>query len=204
MVYDVLIIGGSVAGVSCALILGSAYKKPFVSDKKIAIIAHQRASALQDGLYNNAYGIPVGTLGADLLVNTLSELKNTYPQIDCIEDEKVLKIEKTTSETFLVSTNKENVIETKLVVIATGNGSMTIEGLEQFVEPHQRSIASKNRIQLKNDDHLVTKGIYVAGTLAGHRSQLAIASGSGAMVATDILVLWNDGNETHAHDSIKK
>ena len=41
------------------------------------------------------------------------------------------------------------------------------------------------------------------GTLAGWRSQLAIASGSGAAVATDILTLWNDGIQTHAHDSIR-
>ncbi|MEG1376831.1 MAG: NAD(P)/FAD-dependent oxidoreductase, partial [Myroides sp.] len=41
-------------------------------------------------------------------------------------------------------------------------------------------------------------------TLAGHRSQLAIAAGSGAAVATDILTLWNNGTETHAHDSIRK
>ena len=30
MVYDVLIFGGGAAGVSCALILGSAQKKEFV------------------------------------------------------------------------------------------------------------------------------------------------------------------------------
>ena len=78
-----------------------------------------------------------------------------------------------------------------------------IAGLEQFVETHKKSLAEKNRIQLNNVDHKVADGIYVAGTLAGHRSQLAIASGSGAAVATDILVLWNNGVETHIHDSIR-
>jgi hypothetical protein len=32
---------------------------------------------------------------------------------------------------------------------------------------------------------------------------LAIAAGSGAAVATDILTLWNNGVQTHAHDSIR-
>jgi hypothetical protein len=41
----------------------------------------------------------------------------------------------------------------------------------------------------------VAEGIYVAGTLAGWRSQLSIAAGSGA-VATDILTLWNNGLDT--------
>ena len=71
-------------------------------------------------------------------------------------------------------------------------------------DTYTSAIQEKNRIQLENNDHLVAEGIYVAGTLAGWRSQLAIAAGSGACVATDILTLWNDGNQTHAHDSIKK
>jgi hypothetical protein len=44
--------------------------------------------------------------------------------------------------------------------------------------------------------------LYVAGTLAGWRSQFAIACGSGAQVATDILTLWNDGIHTKIHDKI--
>ena len=57
--------------------------------------------------------------------------------------------------------------------------------------------------KLRNTDHKVAEGIYVIGTLAGWRSQLAIAAGSGAAVATDILTLWNDNIPTHAHDSIR-
>ena len=60
--------------------------------------------------------------------------------------------------------------------------------------------AAKNRIQLINEDHLVRPGLYVAGTLAGHRSQFAIACGSGAAVATDILTEWNNGNHAMVHD----
>ena len=59
-------------------------------------------------------------------------------------------------------------------------------------------------IQLSNIDHKVTDGIYVTGTLAGWRSQLAIAAGSGAAVATDILTLWNDGIHVQVHDSVRK
>jgi uncharacterized FAD-dependent dehydrogenase len=56
---------------------------------------------------------------------------------------------------------------------------------------------------LKNNNHLVTKGIYVAGVLAGWRSQFAIAAGSGAQVATDILTKWNDSKPTMIHEVIK-
>lgn len=53
--FDVLIIGGGVSGMSCALVLGSAGNKAFAADKKIGIFTHQKASNLQDALFNNAY-----------------------------------------------------------------------------------------------------------------------------------------------------
>lgn len=201
--FDVLIIGGGVSGVSCSLILGSARSKPFASDKKIGVITHQKASSLQDALFHNAYGIPSGKLGSELLIESLSHLKEVYPHIEQIPNEKVLKIEGENGN-FSVTTNK-NTYYTKLVVIGIGAGNpFTIEGLEAYVTPHQKANPEKNRIQLKNHDHLVKEGVYVCGTLAGWRSQLAIASGSGAAVGTDILTLWNDGVHVQVHDSIRK
>lgn len=201
--FDVLIIGGGVSGVSCALILGSAHKKAFAQDKKIGIITHQKTSSLQEALFNNAYGIPAGKLGSELLVESLEQLHNLYPHVSQIEGEKVLKIEGD-APNFNVITNK-NSYQTKNIVIGIGSANtFAIEGLMHYVEPHTKAIVEKQRIQLKNDDHKVAEGIYVAGTLAGHRSQLAIAAGSGAAVATDILTLWNDGISSQSHDSIRK
>ena len=200
---DVLIVGGGVSGVSCALVLGSAHKKAFVQDKKIAIITHQKASALQDAIFYNAYGIPSGTLGADLLAESTRQLQENYAHIAQVPDEKVMEVSPI-HDGFKVVTNK-NSYTSRIVVVGIGSSNLfDIEGLKQYIEPHQKSLPEKNRIQLKNDDQLVAEGIYVIGTLAGHRSQLAIAAGSGAAVATDILTLWNGGTETHSHDSIRK
>jgi heterodisulfide reductase subunit A-like polyferredoxin len=200
--YDVLIVGGGVSGMSCALVLGSAHKKSFVQGKKIGIIAHQKASSLQDAIFYNAYGVTSGKLGADLLIESIQQLKEMYPHIDRIENEKVKQVLPINGG-FEVVTNK-NTYKTRNVVVGIGSSNMfNIEGLNQYVEPHQKSLVEKQRIQLKNVDHKVADGIYVCGTLAGHRSQLAIASGSGAAVATDILVLWNNGVETHSHDSTR-
>lgn len=201
--FDVLIIGGGVSGVSCALVLGSANKKAFTQDKKIGIIAHQKSSSLQEALFNNVYGILPGKLGSELLTESLEQLQNLYPHIVQIEDEKVLNVTGEFSN-FTIITNK-NSYQTKNIVIGIGSSNtFAIEGLMQFVIPHKKSIVEKQRIQLKNEDHKVADGIYVVGTLAGHRSQLAIAAGSGAAVATDILTLWNDGISAQAHDSIRK
>jgi thioredoxin reductase len=202
-VFDVLIIGGGVSGMSCALVLGSAKNKPFVIDKKIGIIVHQKTSSLQEAIINNAYGIAPGTLGTDLLSESKKHLSHTYPHITQIPDEKVLKISGEFPE-FIVITNK-NTYKSKIIIVGIGAANtFAIEGLMEYVEMHKKIPTEKQRIQLKNNDHLVSEGIYVTGTLAGWRSQVAIAAGSGAAVATDILTLWNGGIQTQSHDSIRK
>jgi len=200
--FDVLIIGGGVSGISCALVLGSAKNKSFVTDKKIGILTHQKNSSLQEAIFYNAYGITPGKLGSELLFESTQDLAMTYPHIGQIPNEKVIKVEGSYPE-FTVVTNK-NSYQTKSIVIGIGSANtFDIEGLMQYIEPHKKALPEKQRIQLKNDDHKVTDGIYVIGTLAGWRSQLAIAAGSGAAVATDILTLWNNGIQTHSHDSIR-
>ena len=200
--FDVLIIGGGVSGMSCALVLGSAKNKKFATEKTIGIFTHQKSSSLQEAIFNNAYGIPAETLGSDLMVQSTQQLSQLYPHVTQIPDEKVLKIEGQSPD-FTITTNK-NTYKTKVIVVTIGaSNTFSIEGLMQFVEPHQKSLPEKQRIQLHNTDHKVADGIYVAGTLAGWRSQLTIAAGSGAAVATDILTLWNNGTQTHVHDSIR-
>lgn len=201
--FDVLIIGGGVSGVSAALIFGSAKEKSFMDDKKIGIIAHQKSSSLQKAIFNNAYGITPGKLGSDLLKESLTHLSEMYPHIIQIEGEKVLKISGKSGD-FTITTNK-NTYHSKIVMIGIGAGNpFTIEGLEQYIIPHKKAAPEKNRIQLENNDHLVTDGIYAIGTLAGHRSQLVIATGSGASAATDILTLWNDNKPVQVHDAVKE
>ena len=200
--FDVLIIGGGAAGMSCALILGSAKEKEFTKEKNIGIIIHQKASHLQDALFNNVLGLDAGTTGKSVLEKGKNKLSTLYSHINQIEKEKVLEV-KHLDNGFEVITNKSNYL-TKEIVIAIGyTNTFFIKGLEQFVIPHQRAKPEKNRIQLRNNDHIVVDGIYVAGTLAGWRSQFAIACGSGASLATDILTKWNGGEHTKVHDKLK-
>lgn len=199
--FDALIIGGGAAGLSCALILGSAKEKPFAQDKKIGIIIHQRTSHLQTALFNNVLGLAPGTTGTSILESGISQLKQLYPHVVQIDHEKVIEILKIDDE-FTVITNKSTYVS-KLVVVAVGYTNLiNIKGLETYIQPHPRASIAKERIWLKNDNHLIENGLYVAGTLAGGRSQFAIASGSGAQVATDILTLWNDGKDAQVHDKL--
>ncbi|MGB3605802.1 FAD-dependent oxidoreductase, partial [Psychroserpens sp.] len=172
--FDTLIIGGGAAGLSCALVLGSAKDKPFAVDKNVAIITHQKTSHLQNALFNNVLGLAPGTLGADILKNGKEQLYNLYPHVDQIDKEKVKRIQPI-HDGFTITTNK-NSYTAKQVVIAVGyTDLLTIKGLEDYVEPHPRAAIEKNRIWLKNENHVISHGLYVAGTLAGWRSQYAIA-----------------------------
>ena len=201
MDFDALVIGGGAAGMSCALVLGSALNKPFAEGKKLGIIMHQKASHLESALFNNVLGMEPGTKGKDILESGPVHLAKTYPEVVQIPKEKVYEVRKE-AEGFNVITNK-NSYHTAIVVIAVGYTNLfAIKGLEEFVEPHKRSKASKNRIQLRNEEHLMAPGLYVAGSLAGWRSQFAIACGSGAQVATDILTLWNGGEHVKVHDKV--
>lgn len=199
--FDALIIGGGAAGLSCALVLGSAHEKPFVSNKKIAIITHQKASHLQNALFNNVLGLTPQTTGSSILESGKQQLSNLYPHVKQIEKEKVLNLTKV-HDHYIIDTNKGE-YKSAIVVVAVGYTNLiTIKGLEQYIEPHPRAKTEKNRIWLKNTDHKIDDGLYVAGTLAGWRSQFAMASGSGAHVATDILTLWNNGEHVKVHDKI--
>lgn len=199
--FDVLIIGGGAAGLSCALILGSAYKKPFANDKKIGIFTHQKNSALQTAELNNVLGFKKGTKGANILTEGTIQLSELYPHVLQIPNEKVVEI-KQEKNSITVITNKNTYSAKNIVVAVTPSNLFNIEGLNQYVQVHTNMPVEKEKIMLKNSNHLVTKGIYVAGVIAGWRSQFAIAAGSGASVATDILTEWNNGNHSMVHDVI--
>jgi hypothetical protein len=137
------------------------------------------------------------------LADGLTQLSDLYPHIIQIGNEKVTKIEGEFPN-FKVFTNK-NFYHAKSIVITVGPSNLfNIEGLMKYVIPHHSLPPQKERVMLKNNNHLVAEGIYVAGVFAGWRSQFAIAARSGAQVATDILTLWNNGNHSMIHDSIIK
>lgn len=199
--FDVLIIGGGVAGMQCALVLGSAKNKPYALDKKVGIIMHQKSSHLKNALFNNVLGLPEGKLGSDVLSEGRGQLTDLYPHVNQIDNEKVETVLDIVNG-FKIVTNKGEYLSKMVVIALNYSKPFEISGLEKYIEKHSRANAMKDRIQLRNFNHLIKEGLYVCGTIAGWRSQFAIAAGSGASVATDILTLWNDNIATKIHDKV--
>ena len=163
---------------------------------------HQKNSQLQNALFNNVLGLPKGKLGADILEEGKAQLKELYPEVVQIEKEKVTAV-LDENDAYKVITNKAEYYTENVVIALNYAKPFSITGLEQYVERHYRANVMKDRIQLRNFNHLIKNGLYVCGTIAGWRSQYAIAAGSGASVATDILTLWNDNIATKVHDKVK-
>lgn len=201
MEFDALIIGGGASGLQCALVLGSAKNKPFAANKKIGIIMHQRTSHIQNALFNNVLGLSPRTLGKDLLLEGKQQLSSLYPAVSQIENEKVISIDNINGG-YTVVTNKGTYTSAVVIIALNYSKPFAIAGLDDYIEPHKKANPEKDRIQLKNKDSLIKRGLYCCGTIAGCRSQFAIAAGSGAAVATDVLTLWNGDKHVKIHDKI--
>jgi len=107
MIFDVLIVGGGVSGMQCALVLGSALTKEYAKGKKVGIIMHQRSSHLQDALFNNVLGLVPGTLGKDILEEGRGQLEELYPEVSQIENEKVIAVFEEENKYKVVTNKKE-------------------------------------------------------------------------------------------------
>jgi uncharacterized protein with FMN-binding domain len=66
--------------------------------------------------------------------------------------------------------------KTKVIVVTIGASNTFQLKVNAICRATSKSLP-KTKIQLHNTDHKVADGIYVAGTLAGWRSQLTIAAG---------------------------
>lgn len=191
MKYDVIIVGGGVSGLSCAITLGSAieHEMEFFKDKSILVIDSGK-SDLRKAMLNNVPGVKRGTLGDELLQNIKAQAME-YPCIKIIED-IVNSIEKPNA--FKVSTTHNGEFEADIVVLASGFQAFDIKGLELNVVENPLS-PKPGRVMIKTNEHFealdknnnVVVNLYVAGLLAGFSSMYMAAAGSGVQVGINIL-----------------
>ncbi len=195
--YDVAIIGGGAAGISCAITLSSVEEKfSWAKEKKYILFDDGDSDILRAKFYNVA-GVTFGIEGEKLLSEIKDQL-NKFRSTTQIE-ESIIKIEGEKGNFSIHSKNSSYLAKT--VVLATGMHHFNIEmdGIE--VLPHNK-IMKPNKIKLNHDELKIKDGVFVAGLASGNKSMYAIACGEGTRVACDIFEEWT-GKFTVAHDSMK-
>ncbi|WP_320035269.1 FAD-dependent oxidoreductase [Halarcobacter sp.] len=193
--FDVLIIGGGVSGLSCAITLGSAESKmDIVENKKILVLDSGESHLNKAELYNVA-GVKEGTKGKDLLVS-MNQKANLYKIVETKKD-TVTKVNNEDNE-YLIETQSGEKYKAEIVVFATGMQTIEIEGIGSQIIKHIRA-PRPGMIMIENDNGIIEDGKYVTGCAAGASSMFSSAAGYGAQTATDILSLWA-GKYTVIHD----
>ncbi len=183
--YDVIIVGGGPAGLTCGITLASANGKfPFVEGKKYLVI-YDEYSDLDKAYLKNVPGIK--EMKGKELLEKIRKQASSYENLH-LKQGKVVKASGEKGN-FRVELENGEKFEGNYLVIATGFHKFDIEGLDVEVIPHRKS-PRPGKIMIKNEDGKVRDGLYVAGLVAGEPTMYACASGSGAEVACDILSEW--------------
>ena len=185
--FDVVIIGGGVSGLSCAITLGSGSEKlDFVKDKKVLVIdagkSHLKAAKL-----NNAAGVTKGSIGAEVLAD-LKDRALSYG-INQVVDGTVKSVTGVKGA-FTINTEDAS-YEADRIVFATGMANIDIEGIGAAVLPNRRA-TKPNTLMIENTDGIIAEGKYVTGVATGASSMFTTAAGLGAQTATDIISSWTD------------
>ncbi|MWV60964.1 NAD(P)/FAD-dependent oxidoreductase [Helicobacter saguini] len=180
MKKSVVIVGGSIAGLTAALVLASAKNKEL--DFEITIIDEGKADLKNVAIYNVAM-FPRGVEYKEII-------EHTKRQID-----SMLHVKYVDGEVTDISGSKGSLhtkgsgidFKSDYVILATGAGHFNIKGLGDIVKPHNL-MNKPNKIRLEwSGRQQVKDGVYVAGLASGVTTMVGAAIGSATEAACAIL-----------------
>ena len=178
----VVIIGGSIAGLSAALVLASAIK----GDLVFCITIVEKGGKEADLYKAEVYNVPLfaaGIGGEAIIAQTKAQIEK-LAKVQFVEGE-VLEIVGTKGD-FVVKGNGI-ALDADYIIVATGANACNIKGLESFVVPHTL-MPKPGKICFKvGARNEIKSGIYAAGIASGVTTMVACAMGSATESACAIL-----------------
>ncbi len=181
MKKSITIIGGSIAGLTSALILASAKNSDL--DFEINIIDEGKADLNAVAVYN-APLFPAGIIGKDIIAKTKAQI-DALIKVNYISG-KATEISGSKGD-FEVKGDGFGSVKSEYVILATGASSFDIKGLGDIVVAHNL-MNKPNKIRLKwSGRQEVKAGIYAAGLASGVTSMVTTAMGSAGEAACAIL-----------------
>ena len=180
MKKSVVIIGGSIAGLTSALILASAKNDEI--DFDITVIDDDKADLKAVAIYNVPF-FPKAVEGVAII-------EHTKKQIDSLL--KVNYVSGTAEEVsgskgaFSVKSSAGE-FKADYVILATGASRFDVKGFGDIVKPHEL-MNKPGKIRLAYSGRQVVKdGVFVAGLASGVTTMVTCAMGSGAEAACALL-----------------
>lgn len=176
----ITIIGGSIAGLTAALVFGSAKNDEL--DFEITIIDEGKGDLNAVGVHNVPL-FPKGITGKDIITQTKAQIDSLL-KVNYINGKAS---EVSGSKGAFITKGEGISVESDYVILATGASSFEIKGLGDIVKDHQL-MAKPNKIRLAYQGRQMIKdGVYVAGIASGVTSMIASAMGSATEAACAIL-----------------
>lgn len=182
MTKHITIIGGSIGGLTAALVLASAIK----GDLDFAISIVEKGGNEADLYKAEVYNVPLfkaGISGEEIIAQTKEQLQKlanvsfVYGNVQEISGNK---------GSFSIS--GENVaLKADYVIVATGANACEIKGLESFVKPHTLMPKAGKICLGVTGRNIVKDGIYAAGIVSGVTTMVSCAMGSATEAACAIL-----------------
>lgn len=187
---DVLIVGGGVAGLSCALYTSKAGLSTLV-------INHGKPQLQSVEAVWNIPGIDAGVSGASWLDSARSQVT----QLGGILEEAQVESMSFSQRPYFVLSESQQEWAAKYVVLATNLGYSLLErhGFEVAINEHVPSRKIRKVNGINYDGKTQIPGVYIAGLLTDIPSQTVIAAGQGAFVGVQIAsdhlgrpFMWHD------------
>lgn len=176
----ITIIGGSIAGLTAALVLASAKNDEL--DFDINVVDEGKADLNAVAVYN-APLFPKGIVGKDIIAKTKEQIAGLL-RVNYTEG-KITEISGVKGA--FVAKGSGISLESDYIILATGASSFEISGLGEIVRDHEL-MNKPNKIRLAfSGRQMVRDGVYVAGTASGVTSMVTTAMGSASEAACAIL-----------------